>query len=115
MEEIVWVLDHLEDLDADFLALYGIENPWEMPAARFFNLAMRSFYYQGTMQFRILREQEDQQQQGKPQQRPSREPTYGPSPSKKQGEEVKVVPLTGLLAMMPGLGEYTQVKKDESQ
>lgn len=84
-----------------------------MPARRFFPLTMRVFYYQGTMQFRLT---QDQEEEGPQQRRPVQEPIYGPAPKKPDGskdEEVTVVPLAGLMAMMPGLGEYSQVKKDE--
>lgn len=103
----------MEDLEADFFAIYGIEDPWSMPARRFFPLAMRLFYYQGTMQYRLV----EQQQEESPQRRPTQEPIYGPPPRKSDGskdEEVTVVPLAGLMAMMPGLGEYSQVKKDDT-
>lgn len=83
-----------------------------MPAGRFFDLALRLFYYQGTMQYRLMEEQEQSQPKS------AAAPTYGPPPSVprpdgSRDEEVKVVPLAGLLAMMPGVGEYTVVKKED--
>ncbi len=51
--------DYLDDLDADFLAVYGIDL-WteDIPAQRFFALAQRTAAYQGAMQARLSEEQE---------------------------------------------------------
>lgn len=72
----MWVLDHLEDLDADFLALYRIDGYGEMPASRFFSLALRAIAYSGVMAARMAAE-DDQN-----------------SPASSRGREVREVPAT---------------------
>ena len=59
--QISWTVDYLRELEADFLALYRIVDPWSMPARRFFRLALRTPYYQGAMQAKVLAETEGQQ------------------------------------------------------
>lgn len=41
--------DYLLDLEADFLVFYRIENIYDMPAVRFFNLARRCVAYPGAI------------------------------------------------------------------
>jgi hypothetical protein len=58
--EILWVLNHLADLDADFRAFYRTslseaEVQWSGP--EFFALAHRTTAYQGVMAARIEAEQ----------------------------------------------------------
>jgi hypothetical protein len=55
----MWVLDHLEDLDADFLALYRIDDFGEMFAPRFFSLALRTVAFSGVMAARVAAEKDD--------------------------------------------------------
>ena len=45
----MWVLDHLPDLEADFLVFYRIEDFEALTGPRFLSLAMRVFAYQGVM------------------------------------------------------------------
>lgn len=54
----MWVLDHLEDLDADFLAFYRIDGIESLTGPRFLSLALRVFAYQGVMAARATAEQE---------------------------------------------------------
>jgi hypothetical protein len=55
----MWVLDHQDDLDADFLAIYGIDLlEQEISARRYFALAHRLAAYQGVMAARIEAERE---------------------------------------------------------
>lgn len=62
MEEIAWTVDHLDDLDADFLALYGIDlSTDDITGPRFFARARRTFAYQGVMRARWEQEQEKAQ------------------------------------------------------
>jgi hypothetical protein len=50
VESRLWVLDHLDDLDADFLAVYGIDlERDEISARRYFALAYRLTAYTGVM------------------------------------------------------------------
>jgi hypothetical protein len=45
----MWVLDHLADLEADFLVFYRVEDIESLTGPRFLSLAMRVFAYQGVM------------------------------------------------------------------
>lgn len=60
-EQIVWVLDHLLDLESDFSAIHRIDDMYALPAPRFFALASRVYAYPGVM--RTLAEAEAMQQQ----------------------------------------------------
>lgn len=56
--EVLWVLDHLRDLEADFLRFYRIVDMFEMDSRRFFALAFRTLAYDGVMTARYLEERE---------------------------------------------------------
>ena len=58
MKEVGWTWHYLDDLEADFLALYGVEDILSYPAARFFRLAERLPAYRGVIQARVLQESE---------------------------------------------------------
>lgn len=60
MSEIIWVLEYLDDIDADFLRFYGIDLSQDDPvaSARFFKLAYRLPAYQGVISARIDQERE---------------------------------------------------------
>lgn len=45
----MWVLDHLPDLEADFLVFYRVEDIESLTGPRFLSLALRVFAYQGVM------------------------------------------------------------------
>lgn len=45
----MWVLDHLDDLDADFRVFYRIDDIESLTGPRFLALALRVFAYQGVM------------------------------------------------------------------
>lgn len=63
VEELLWVLDHQEDLDADFLAIYHIDlDEQEIPARRYFALAHRLTAYTGVMAARVEAEREERPQ-----------------------------------------------------
>lgn len=62
LRQTVWVLEYLDDIDADFLAVYRID--LRDPATRisgptFFARASRLFSYRGAMRERLLVEQEE--------------------------------------------------------
>lgn len=48
--------EHLDDLEADFLAIYRVDNMLQLPAAKFFRLAERCAAYKGVIQARIVAE-----------------------------------------------------------
>lgn len=45
----MWILDHLDDLDADFRVFYRIDDIESLSGPRFIALALRVFAYQGVM------------------------------------------------------------------
>lgn len=61
---MLWTLDHLDDLDADFRTFFGISGigdgifPDDMTGPRFLALAYRTGAYEGVMAARIARELE---------------------------------------------------------
>lgn len=99
LDQIGWVLDHLDDLDADFLAIYGIDlEEREISARRYFTLAHRLTAYQGVMAARAEAEREDQPAaSGTPTRTSST-----PAPSRGNGEAVELS-LTQFRAQFPGL------------
>ena len=77
---MVWILDHLDDLDADFLAIYGINEPLDsLSGPRFFKLAYRVSAFNGVMAARIAAQQQEQSESGGvgPQDRPASKGTQG--------------------------------------
>lgn len=57
----MWVLDHLADLEADFMVFYRIDGMDEierLTGPRFLSLALRVFAYQGVMTARAMAQQE---------------------------------------------------------
>jgi hypothetical protein len=97
IEEVLWVLDHLEDLDADFLAIYGIDlEQADVSARRYFALAHRLTAYQGVMAARVDEERE----------RPTSSTTTRTSstqPAQQGGGENREVSLTAFRVMFPGI------------
>jgi hypothetical protein len=60
VEQVLWVLDHADDLDADFLAIYGIDlDVYDMDGPRYLALAHRLPAYQGVMAARVDEERDD--------------------------------------------------------
>lgn len=98
------MLDHLDDLDADFLAVWGIDlrDPdCGITAERFFALAFRTFAYRGVMREELLAEQRNNEDRGPP---PT---TSGPTPSRQapagEGDGAKWVSPEEMKAMFPDL------------
>jgi len=57
--QTIWVLDHEDDIDADFLAIYHIDLcEQEVTGPRYFALAYRLTAYQGVMAARAEEERE---------------------------------------------------------
>ncbi|MCI3246304.1 hypothetical protein [Streptomyces spinosisporus] len=62
VEERLWVLDHQDDIDADFLAIYGLDlEQVEISGPRYFSLAYRLTAYQGVMAALAEEEREERQ------------------------------------------------------
>lgn len=93
----MWVLDHLDDLDADFLAIYHIDlEQQEVPGHRYFALAHRLTAYNGVLAARAEAERE----------RTSATPTRTHSPAaprRDTSSSVTELSLTQFRAKFPGL------------
>ncbi|GGW15745.1 hypothetical protein GCM10018980_51910 [Streptomyces capoamus] len=95
----MWVLTHLDDIDADFLAIYGLDlEQVEIPARRYFSLAYRLTAYQGVMAARV----EEERDEPPASTTPTRTSTTAPPPRQGAGETTEVS-LTQFRAQFPGL------------
>lgn len=93
------MLGHMRDLDADFLAVYGIDlEREEIGGPRFFALAHRLPAYQGVMAARVEAERSEQPQ-APAGSAPVERQTASPAPA----EGVKEVSLTAFRVQFPGL------------
>jgi hypothetical protein len=90
----MWVLDHLDDLRADFRAIYHItEDIEELEAIQFQRFAYRATAYRGIMRARAENDEEQKQQH------------------KQGGEETNEVPgNTGALRLSPSLAGVIDFK-----
>jgi hypothetical protein len=106
--EVSWVLDHLDDLDADFLAVYGIdlEQADAISARRYFALAHRLTAYTGVMAARAETERE-QSEPNRTSSTPTRTSTPA-EPTRHGSSETTEVSLTQFRAQFPGLVSVTQ-------
>lgn len=92
---MLWVLDHQADLDADFLAVYGIDlDTYPMRGDRYMQLAYRLPAYQGVMAGRQAAEKAQEQGPAAP------VATAAPQQQAGGGREVS---LTAFRAQFPGL------------
>ncbi|MFF4346813.1 hypothetical protein [Streptomyces sp. NPDC001530] len=92
----MWVLDHEDDLDADFLAIYGIDlREQEVDGPRYFALAHRLTAYQGVMAARVDQEQDRTSS--------TTTRTSRTQPAQQGGSETKEVSLTAFRVMFPGI------------
>jgi hypothetical protein len=101
VSQVMWVLDHQADIDADFLAIYGIDlYEQEVDGPRYFALAYRLTAYQGVMAALADEEREDQ---------PSTTPTRTQAaPTGRAPSETTEVSLTQFRAKFPGLVSVAQ-------
>lgn len=104
--EVAWVLNHLDDIDADFLAIYGIdlEQADAISARRYFALAHRLTAYQGVMAARVEEEREDRPTTSST---PTRTSTTA-EPTRRGTSETTEVSLTAFRAQFPGLVSVAQ-------
>lgn len=94
--EHAWIANHRDDLDADFLAIYGIDLEAEVVGAkRFLALANRTPAYDGAMAAVVAAEQQKEQQPGQ---------TGSSSPDEPQQVDVGQMNL-----IVPGLIERVEV------
>lgn len=101
--EIAWVLDHQEDIDADFLAIYGIdlEQDDAISSRRYFALAHRLTAYTGVMAARA--EAERDERQPSPSSTTSTRTSSTAAPAGRGTGEATEVSLTQFRAQFPGL------------
>ena len=101
---MLWVVDHLDDLDADFRAFYRIDDMEQLDSVRFLRLAYRTYAYGGVMAARQQHaEQEERRRTGGPD-----SGSYGADPGR---DEVRRVESTGAnLAAIDGDMEYARVE-----
>lgn len=119
MHEIAWVVDHLDDLEVDFRVLYRIDDPWSLSGPEFFQLATRTFYYQGTMAFRAMEESEDQDQP-RGGYTAEQEINHNTAAAKAAGKGLKdptvtYVPLSTLMQAAGSDGAYTRVESEHGR
>lgn len=96
------MLDHLDDLHADYWAIWGIDihRDTTLTGPEFFAMARRTFSYDGMMTAR-LRAQEEQEQQQAPVSQPQ---TPSPTP---QSSGAKVVDLATFRQMFPDVTTHS--------
>lgn len=104
----MWVLDHEDDIDADFLAIYRIDlEQVDMSGRRFFPLAYRLPAYQGVMSAR--QEEANSEERPTPSSTPTRtSETAAPAPTERGTSETSTVSLTQFRAQFPGLVSVAQ-------
>lgn len=100
---IGWVINYLEDLEADFRVFYRVDDFDEIDGPKFFRLAMRVGAYQGAIAARMAEEREEEEEVA---------PRQGP-PRRQQNTDDRTVRATvGELGMAaPGWFAFTKVKK----
>lgn len=104
MGEVLWVLDHQADLDADFLAVYGIDlDTYPMRGDRYMALAYRLPAYQGVMAGRQAAEKEQREAA----------PEAPSAPQQRtQAAGTREVSLTAFRAQFPGLVSVGSSRKE---
>lgn len=99
LAQVMWVLNHDADIDADFLAVYGIDlYEQEVSGPRYFALAHRLTAYQGVMAARVEEESEDQPASNTP-----TRTSDTAAPAGRGSSETTEVSLTQFRAQFPGL------------
>jgi hypothetical protein len=89
MRETGWVSDHIADLEADFLAHFGIEDMLDVPGPRFLRLAMRTVAFRGVMRARAQALVDAEQQEHEPTpQAHAPAPVPAPAPGRSDVREV---------------------------
>lgn len=57
LAQVMWLLDHLDDVESDLSAFHRIDDMGEMDSTRFFRFAFRLPAYGGVMQARAMAEE----------------------------------------------------------
>lgn len=58
--EIMWVVDHLDDLESDFSAIHHVPDMLALPGPKFFRMAHRMVAYRGVMRARVEAQQDNE-------------------------------------------------------
>jgi hypothetical protein len=104
VSQVMWVLDHQADIDADFLAIYGIDlYEQEVDGPRYFALAYRLTAYQGVMA--ALAEEARESSPSTDRTTPTRTQA---APAGRAPSETAEVSLTQFRAKFPGLVSVAQ-------
>lgn len=105
-EQIAWTLAYERDLDADFLALYGIDLEEDnLSGPRYFALAHRLPAYSGVMAARVESEREDTEQR----------PAAHAAPARRAAaDEPREVPMAAFMAEFPGMVSMTTAQPQEA-
>ncbi|MFC5947079.1 hypothetical protein ACFQH9_02150 [Pseudonocardia lutea] len=67
MEQIGWVIDHLDDIASDLSVFHRIDDMYAMDGPQFFSKVWRLVAYQGVMKMRYEMEFTEEQQPSAPQ------------------------------------------------
>lgn len=105
LAEIGWVVEHLDDLQADFLAIWGIDLDVDEPpyAARFFAMCRRTFSYDGVMAARLAELERREPSQPAPR-HAAHVPTW--ATASQHDRQVQEVSLEQLARMHPDLIDH---------
>lgn len=91
---MIWVVEHLDDLESDFSVFHRVEDMLNLDAPRFFRFAHRMPAYRGVMRARV--EQEEMEREGlagtrRPvQQQTVQRPTYQPIRAPRDAKQVEL-------------------------
>lgn len=95
--EVLWVTNHMEDLESDFSAIHRVDEMLELPSVKFFKFASRIFAYEGVMAARA------EEQRRKPGRGNASNRHVSTSTTNKAGAgERKTVPVRSLASMANG-------------
>jgi hypothetical protein len=97
-DQVAWVLEHEADLDADFLAIYGMDlAAYDITGPRDLALAHRLPAYQGVMAARVEEEREDSSAGG------GAAPVVEEYQPRGAGRDQSEISLTAFRVQFPGL------------
>jgi hypothetical protein len=95
----MWVLDHIDDIDADFLAIYHIDLEHdELSARRYFALAYRLPAYQG-----VLAARQEEARERQPHRTTPTRTSSAPATARDDDSGRTELSLTQFRAQFPGL------------
>ena len=99
--EVGWVIEHLDDLEADFLRFYRVDDIYALDGARFMRLAWRVSVYGGVMHMRL-------QEQERPHEAASPAPVQQRHSGAASSGGAKIIPLSQFMTQFPGTVEHVK-------